>query len=29
MDASQRGRLLYKLAELIERDIAYLSVSNI
>ncbi|XP_031574994.1 retinal dehydrogenase 1-like [Actinia tenebrosa] len=25
MDASQRGKLLYKLAELIERDIAYLS----
>lgn len=28
-DASQRGRLLYKLADLIERDIAYLAVSLI
>ena len=27
MDASQRGRLLYKLANLIERDLDYLAVS--
>ena len=27
MDASQRGRLLYKLADLIERDHQYLAVS--
>ena len=26
MDASQRGRLLYKLADAIERDIDYISV---
>lgn len=26
MDASERGRLLYKLADLIERDRAYLAV---
>lgn len=26
MDASQRGRLLYKLADLIERDLDYLAV---
>lgn len=28
MDASERGRLLYKLADLIERDATYLAVSN-
>ena len=27
MDASQRGRLLYKLADLVERDLHYLAVS--
>ena len=27
MDASQRGRLLYKLADLVERDLDYLAVS--
>lgn len=27
MDASERGRLLYKLADLIERDAAYIAVS--
>ena len=27
MDASARGRLLYKLADLIERDLDYLTVS--
>jgi len=27
MDASGRGRLLYKLADLIERDLTYLTVS--
>lgn len=29
MDASERGRLLYKLADLMERDAAYLAVSNL
>ena len=29
MDASQRGRLLYKLADLVERDLQYLAVSAI
>ena len=29
VDASQRGRLLYKLADLIERDLDYLAVSRI
>ena len=29
MDASQRGRLLYKVADLIERDLDYLAVSEI
>jgi hypothetical protein len=29
MDASQRGRLLSKLADLIERDKAYLAVSTV
>ena len=28
MDASLRGRLLYKLADLIERDRHYIAVSN-
>ena len=28
MDASQRGRLLYKLGDLIERDLDYLAVSG-
>lgn len=28
LDASERGRLLYKLADLIERDAAYLAVSD-
>ena len=28
MDASQRGRLLFKLADLIERDLDYLAVSG-
>lgn len=27
MDASERGRLLYKLADLVERDLNYLAVS--
>ena len=27
MDASERGRLLYKLADLVERDMDYLAVS--
>ena len=29
MDASQRGRLLYKLADLVERDLDYLAVGGI
>ena len=29
MDASQRGKLLYKVADLIERDLDYLAVSKI
>lgn len=29
MDASQRGQLLYKLADLIERDLDYLAVGGI
>ena len=29
MDASQRGKLLYKVADLIERDLDYLAVSEI
>ena len=29
MDASQRGNLLYKVADLIERDLDYLAVSEI
>lgn len=29
MDASQRGHLLYKVADLIERDLDYLAVSKI
>jgi len=29
MDASKRGQLLYKLADLIERDLDYLAVSEI
>ena len=29
MDASQRGNLLYKVADLMERDLAYLAVSEI
>ena len=28
MDASERGRLMYKLADLMERDIVYLAVSG-
>jgi len=28
MDASERGRLLFKLADLVERDSAYLAVST-
>ena len=28
MDASQKGKLIYKLAELIERDIDYLAVRD-
>ncbi len=28
MDASERGRLLYRLADLMERDRNYLAVSN-
>lgn len=28
LDASERGRLLYKLSDLIERDAAYLAVST-
>ena len=28
MDASERGRLLYKLADLVERDLNYLAVSS-
>lgn len=28
LDASQRGALLYKLADLIERDRTYIAVSN-
>ncbi len=28
MDASQRGKLLYKVADLIERDLDYLAVSE-
>lgn len=28
IDASERGRLLYKLADLMERDKAYLAVSS-
>ena len=28
MDASKRGRLLYKLADLMERDITYIAVSK-
>lgn len=28
MDASKRGRLLYKLADLMERDAVYLAVSK-
>lgn len=28
MDASERGHLLYKLADLIERDAGYLAVSK-
>lgn len=27
MDASKRGKLIYKFADLLERDIAYLAVS--
>ena len=29
MDASQKGKLIYKLAELLERDIDYLAVHDI
>lgn len=29
MDASERGRLLSKLADLVERDSVYLAVSNL
>lgn len=29
MDASQRGNLLYKVADLMERDLDYLAVSEI
>lgn len=29
LDASERGRLLYKLSDLIERDAAYIAVSTI
>lgn len=29
MDAAERGRLLFKLAELVERDIVYLAVSSL
>lgn len=29
MDASKRGQLLYKMADLIERDLDYLAVSKI
>ena len=29
MDASQRGKLLYKVADLIERDLDYLAVSEL
>jgi len=29
MDASERGRLLYKLADLVERDMDYLAVSGV
>ena len=29
MDASQRGQLLYKLADLVERDLDYLAVSEL
>ena len=29
MDATERGRLLYKLADLMERDRTYLAVSNL
>jgi len=28
MDASERGKLLFKLADLVERDTAYLAVST-
>ena len=28
MDASQRGRLMYKLADLIDRDAEYIAVST-
>lgn len=28
MDASERGRLLYKLSDLVERDAVYLAVSS-
>ena len=28
MDASQKGKLIYKLADLIERDIDYLAVRD-
>ena len=29
MDASQKGKLIYKLAELLERDIDYLAARDI
>lgn len=29
MDASERGKLIYKLADLIERDAAYIAVSDV